>query len=232
MSIAFNAWPRSQTVVLAGALVLLASRSFGQGSVGILDTDQELGCLHGALELGIGVAYSQGVGSLGGGDIPSLTATAGGGELLELDVGWRLNPNLLFGAYGNGAKLNPRNAFAGADIWSFAAGLHANWHFLPGKPADPWIEFGGGYRVYSIAQPEGTEYRHGLDVVRIQVGVETPLTKQIAISAFFGGALSLFLTRKGPLENSYSSIPDPQITAFFNAGLMARFDLFGAQACP
>ena len=232
MSNPFDARPRSQTLVLAGAMVLLASRSFGQGSVGIFDTDGELGCLHGALELGIGVAYSQGVGSVGGGDIPSLTATAGGGELLELDVGWRLNPNLLFGAYGNGAKLNPRMAFAGADVWSFAAGLHANWHFLPGKPVDPWIEFGGGYRVYWIAQPEGTDYRHGLDVVRIQLGVDTPLTRQIAIAAFVGGALSLFLTRQGPLENSYSSIPSPQITAFFNAGLMARFDLFGAQACP
>ncbi len=213
MSIAINASPRRQTVVLAGALALLASRSFGQGPVGILDTDEELGCLHGVLELGIGVAYSQGFGSVGGGDIPSLTATAGGGELLELDVGWRLNPNLMFGVYGNGTKLNPRNAFAGADIWSFAAGLHANWHFLPGKPVDPWIGFGGGYRVYWIAQPEGT-------------------TRQIAISAFLGGALSLFLTRQGSLENSYSSIPDPKITAFFSAGLMARFDLFGAQACP
>jgi hypothetical protein len=86
--------------------------------------------------------------------------------------------------------------------------------------------------VYWIAQPEGSEYRHGLDVARIQVGVDTPITRQIAISAFLGGALSLFLTRQGPLENSYSSIPGPKITAFFNAGLMARFDLFGAQACP
>lgn len=222
----------SQTTILVCAMVLLAGRSFGQGSVGIVDTDEGLGCLQGALELGIGVAYAQGVGSVGGSDIPSLTETAGGGELLELDVGWRLNPNLLLGAYGTGAKFNPRRAFAGADVWTFAAGLHANWHVLPGKPVDPWIALGGGYRVYWVAQLEGTDYRHGLDIVRIQLGVDTPLTKQIAISAFFGGALSLFLTRQGPLENSYSSISSPQITAFFNAGLMARFDFFGAQACP
>jgi hypothetical protein len=220
MSIAFGARPGARSLIFAGVIVLLASRSFGQGSVGVLDTNEQLGSLHSAFELAVGVAYTQGVGGVGG-DLPSLTATAGAGELLELDLGWRVNPNLLFGAYSNGAKLNPRTAFSGADIWSFAAGLHANWHFLPGKPADPWIGLGGG-----------NDYRHGLDVARIQAGFDTPISEQIAISAFLGAAVSLFLTRQGLLENSYSSIPSPQLTAFFSAGLMARFDLFGAQACP
>src|SRR5260370_37686328 len=103
-------------------------------------------------------------------------------------------------------------AFAGADVWSFAAGLHANWHFLPGKPVDPWIEFGGGYRVYWISPPEGTDYLHGLGIGRIQLGVDRPPTPQLAAFALFGGAAYHLFNPPGPLPDFLSILPRSPIT--------------------
>ena len=186
----------------------------------------ELSPVRGALEVAVAVAYNQGVGSVGEG-LPNLTSTAGAGELLELDLGWRVSPNLLLGAYSTAAKYNPRDAFSGADVWSVTAGLQANWHFSPGTGLDPWLGMGAGYRIYWIAQSQGTEIRQGLDLARLQLGLDLPLTRQIALSAFIGASLSLFLVRQGTLDDSYSSIPGQELATFFGGGLLARFDLFG-----
>ena len=186
----------------------------------------EPSAVRGAFEIAVAFAYNQGVGNVGEG-LPSLTGTAGAGELLELDLGWRVTPNLLVGAYSTATKYNPRDAFSGADVWSVTAGLQANWHFSPGTGLDPWLGMGTGYRVYWVAQPQGTEIRQGLDLARLQFGLDLPLTRRIAVSPFIGASLSLFLGRQGPLEDSYSDIPSPQLTVFFTAGVLARFDLFG-----
>jgi hypothetical protein len=86
---------------------------------------------------------------------------------------------------------------------------------------------GAGYRIYWIAQSQGTEIRQGLDLPRLQLGLDLPLTRQIALSAFIGASLSLFLVRQGTLDDSYSSIPGQELATFFGGGLLARFDLFG-----
>src|SRR5262249_8783708 len=124
-------------------------------------------------------------------------------------------------------KYNPREAFRGADIWSVTAGLQANWHFRPRTGLDPWLGVGAGYRFYWVTQSLGTDLRHGLDLARLQFGLEIPITARMAVSAFIGANVGLFLSRQRTFESSYSNIPSPQLTAFLNAGLLARFDLFG-----
>jgi hypothetical protein len=208
-------------IVLSGMLV--GAGAIAESPPGVSD---DLSAVRGALEIGVAVSYSQGMGSVGEG-VPNVTSTAGAGELLELDVGWRVNPNLLLGAYSTAAKYNPRSAFSGADVWSVTAGLQANWHFLPGTGLDPWLGMGAGYRLYWIAQGRGTDIRQGVDLGRLQIGLDVPLSRRIAVSAFIGVSVSLFLVRQGTLEDSFSSIPGPQLTAFFTGGLLARFDLFG-----
>lgn len=212
----------ARRVVMAGMLV-----AGGAIAATPKSGPDELGAVRSAFEIAVVVAYNQGVGSVGEGDIPTLSGTAGAGELLELDLGWRVSPNLLLGAYSGAAKYNPHEAFSGADIWSVTAGLQANWHFSPGARLDPWLGIGAGYRVYWVAQSQGTEIRQGLDLARLQFGLDLPLARWIAVSPFIGASLTLFLVRQGPLEDSYSSIPGPRLTAFFTAGLLARFDLFG-----
>jgi len=183
--------------------------------------------LYNALEIGIAAGYSQGVGNVGSG-VPSLTDSGGPGTSLELDVGWRIDPHFLVGVYGSGAWFStgdaPGNAF---NNWSATAGVQGNYHFLPGESFDPWVGLGTGWRGYWVNRPEGRDSRHGLDLARVQVGVDVPVASGIAVSPFIGATATLFLSQQLAPESSFSDIQDRKVNVFLNAGVMGRFDLLG-----
>ncbi len=186
--------------------------------------------LYNAFEIGIGAGYTQGVGDVGR-SVPSLTDSGGAGTSLELDLGWRIDPHFLVGVYGTGAWFStgdaPGNAF---NNWSATAGVQGNYHFLPGQSLDPWIGLGAGWRGYWVNRPEGRDSRHGLDLARLQVGVDVPVTPGVTVAPFVGATATLFLTQQLAQETSFSDIQDRKVNVFFNAGLMGRFDLLGSSA--
>ena len=97
-----------------------------------------------ALEIGLGVGYSQGVGDIGGSS-PSLTDLTHGGGELQLDVGYRIDPHWLVGLYGTVGKYSVGSVTPdGSDVWSVTAGAQANYHFSPEAQWDPWIGLGAG----------------------------------------------------------------------------------------
>jgi hypothetical protein len=184
--------------------------------------------LYNALEIGLGVGYTQGVGDVGNG-LPKLTDTAGAGASAELDVGWRINPSWLVGVYGTAATFTTGSAVVNAhNIWSSTAGVQGNYHFLPGESLDPWIGLGAGWRGYWINRQEGTDVRHGLDIARLQVGVDVPVTNTISISPFVGATATIMLTGERAGETAFTNIQNPNVNVFFNAGVMGRFDLLGS----
>jgi hypothetical protein len=154
---------------------------------------------------------------------------AGPGAAVELNAGWRINPSWLVGVYGTTAWFstgsNPGNTL---NNWSATAGVQGNYHFLPGEGFDPWVGLGAGWRGYWVNRPEGRDTRHGLDVARLQVGVDIPVTSGVNISPFAGATASLFLTQQLANETSFSNISSPNVNFFFTAGVMGRFDLFGS----
>jgi hypothetical protein len=186
--------------------------------------------LYNAFEVGVGAGYSQGVGNVGA-NVPSLTDSGGPGTSLELDLGWRIDPHFLVGVYGTGAWLStgdsPGNAF---NNWTATAGVQGNYHFLPGESFDPWIGVGTGWRGYWVNRPQGRDSRHGLDLARLQVGVDVPVTKGVTVSPFVGATASLFLTQQLAQESSFSDIQDRKVNFFLNAGVLGRFDLLGSSS--
>jgi hypothetical protein len=70
---------------------------------------------------------------------------------------------------------------------------------------------------------------HGIDFVRLQVGVDFPVANGLTVAPFVGGTGTVFLTRELAQETSFSNISNPQVNLFFNAGVMGRFDLFGGK---
>ena len=225
--------PLVKRVGLAVAGLILSA-----GSVALADetvvvsgvSPEKTGGLYNAFEIGIGAGYSQGVGDVGK-NVPSLTDSGGAGTSLELDLGWRIDPHFLVGIYGTGAWFTtgdaPGNAF---NNWSATAGVQGAYHFLPGENLDPWISLGTGWRGYWVNRPEGRDSRHGLDLARLQVGLDVPVTNGVAVSPFVGASATLFLTQQLAQETSFTDIQDRKVNVFLNAGVLGRFDLLGSPA--
>jgi hypothetical protein len=216
-------------VAVAASLLAIATTAMADETVTVVRAPSEGAAgLYNALELGIGIGYSQGTGDVGAG-VPCLCDSAGPGAALELSVGWRINPHFLVGAYGTGSWFTTGDNAANArNNWSTTAGVQGNYHILPNKSFDPWIGVGTGWRGYWVNRPEGRDSRHGLDLGRLQVGVDVPVASGVAISPFVGATATLFLTQQLADESSFSNISSPNVNMFFTAGVMGRFDVFGS----
>jgi hypothetical protein len=206
-----------------GSLVLADEAATVSGSA-----PEKANGLHHAFELGIGAGYSQGIGDVGR-SMPSLTDSGGAGAALELDLGWRIDPHFLVGVYGTSTWISSGDAAGNAfNNWSATAGVQGNYHFLPGEGLDPWVGVGSGWRGYWVNRPEGRDSQHGVDLARVQVGVDVPVAPGISISPFVGAAATLFLTQQLASESAFSDIQDRKVNVFLNAGLLGRFDVLGS----
>jgi hypothetical protein len=79
-----------------------------------------------------------------------------------------------------------------------------------------------------VNRPEGRDARHGVDLARLQIGVDIPVVTGVSISPFAGATASLFLTQQLAQETSFSNISSPNVNVFFTAGVMGRFDVLGS----
>jgi len=179
-----------------------------------------------SLELTIGTGYAQGFGEIGTNQ-PKLTDVGQPGGAVQIGVGYRLIPPLTLGLYGSGAMFSRADQVDGStSLYSSTAGVQADWHFLPSQQEfDPWVSLGTGWRGYWIHNDQGTTSLHGLELAKLQVGVDYRVARTVAISPLIGADVSMFLTQASPTSPSFSNISDPQVNTFVFAGLMGRFDL-------
>jgi hypothetical protein len=99
-------------------------------------------------------------------------------------------------------------------------------HFLPGDHAlDPWISLAGGWRGYWIDANSGNTSIQGMEIAKLQVGVDYRILQAISISPVVGIDLSSFFTQSTPETNRYTNIPSPEVNTFLFVGMMGRFDL-------
>jgi hypothetical protein len=109
-----------------------------------------------------------------------------------------------------------------------AAGIRADWHFLPAESIDPWVSLSTGWRGLWLTPDEGKNTSlQGLEIARLQVGVDYRITPEVAISPVLGASVSTFLSQDGPGQDGYQDIEDPEANVFFFAGLLGRFDVLG-----
>jgi len=221
-------WSKNVTFAVAGLALTFGSLALAEEEVTVSwSAPEKASGLYNGFELGLGAGYSQGVGNVGR-SMPSLTDSGGAGAALELDLGWRIDPHFLVGVYGTSAWFSTGDAAGNAfNNWSATAGVQGNYHFLPGESLDPWVGVGSGWRGYWVNRPEGRDSRHGIDLARVQVGVDVPVAAGITISPFVGATATLFLTQQLASEASFSDIQDRNVTVFLNAGLLGRFDVLG-----
>jgi hypothetical protein len=179
-----------------------------------------------AVELTIGTGYAQGFGNVASGQ-PTLTDIATAGGALQLGVGYRLIPELTLGVYGSGATFGRGDQVdSSAKLYTAAAGVQADWHFLPARhEIDPWVSLGGGWRGYWNAMDQGTTSLQGLELAKAQVGVDYRIAPAVSISPVIGADMSIFLTQQAAGQNSWSNISNPNVNTFVFGGVLGRFDI-------
>ena len=191
---------------------------------------RSLGAPARAWEIGLGIGYSQGVGDIGSNSPTLNDLTHGGGEV-QLNVGYRIDPHWLVGLYGTVGKYSLGSVTPdGSDVWSATAGAQANYHLLPDQQWDPWIGLGAGWRGHWVSKTVGTDTRHGLDLARLQVGVDYRVSPEFSISPYVGASATLFLAQELAQQTAFSNVHDPNVNLFFFGGLMGRFDILGSKA--
>ena len=217
------------TTWMAASLPALAQE---EGAVTATASDHTLAAPDHAWEIGLGLGYSQGVGDIGGSS-PALTDLAHGGGEIQLNLGYRINPNWMVGVYGTAGKYSLGNLTpSDSDVWSASAGVQANYHLLPRERWDPWIGLGSGWRGHFIGKPQGTDSRQGLDLARLQLGVDYRVSRELSVAPYLGASATLFLTQQLAQQSSFSNISDPKVNLFFFGGLMGRFDFLGGSSRP
>lgn len=177
-----------------------------------------------ALELGIGVGYHQGFGPIAAG-VPTLQGLSTAGAALKLDVGWRIDPRWMVGGYVEGSLQGAGNEPRSDHANGLAAGIQGQFHILPLEKYDPWIGVGFGWRGLWADRGFGTQALQGLDLARLQLGVDYRMTESFSLAPMVGVSLTRFLSEKPAGANSYRDTSDRKLDTFVFAGFGGRFDL-------
>ncbi len=181
-----------------------------------------------ALEIGAGLAYTQGTGDIGS-QMGKVQDLSGPGGAFELQVGYRMLPELAFGAYATFAQLNQGDLVAqNTTVRSVTGGLYADWHFRPARSLDPFVGLSTGCRNLWLVPETGPNTSiTGWEIARLRLGLDYRITPEIAIAPVVAGGLSMFFVQDAGTGAGAVDIPSPKVNFFFFGGLQARFDLFG-----
>ena len=190
------------------------------------DRSRDLPAVKNAVELTVGTGYAQGFGDIASGQ-PALKDLGSAGGALQLGVGYRLIPQLTLGVYGSGAVFGRGDQVDGsASLYSATAGVQVDWHFLPAAHEwDPWVSMGTGWRGYWIHADQGDTAMHGMELAKLQVGVDYRIARTISVSPVIGADLSMFFTESTPQSNGFANLSSPNVNTFVFGGVIGRFDI-------
>jgi hypothetical protein len=181
-----------------------------------------------ALEIGVATGYTQGVGPIGGG-MQHVEDISKAGGAVELDALYRINPTFAVGAYGSFSKYATGDHIDGSDdVLGATAGIQAAAHLRPDRSVDPWVSLGTGWRGLWLSPSSGKNTSlQGLELARLQVGVDYRVSEDVAIAPVIGGSLNLFVSQDSAMTTQYTEIADKKVNFIGFAGIAGRFDLGG-----
>ncbi len=128
-----------------------------------------------------------------------LSATATGEVPIWLDVGYRVLPSLMLGAYGQYAFPFVGQCADAADSCTLHAarfGLQAQYSLAPNETFDPWVGLGLGYEMlWGTAQGPTTSYDakySGFEFANLQVGADWSASQALAAGPFLSFSVGQF----------------------------------------
>ena len=177
-----------------------------------------------ALELGVEAGYTQGFGS----STSDARVGAGAGGTIGVSVDDRIHPRWSFGVrgqyqgYGSSGRLS-----SPASLRGVTADIHGTYHLSPYERLDPHVTIGTGYRLF-VESPAGSApsaFTHGLELGKVEVGLDVRPSESVAISPVIGADVDLFVWRTGGA--GASPLGNTSVNAFVFAGVRGRFDVGG-----
>jgi hypothetical protein len=192
--------------------------------------DHHVPAVKNAFEIGVATGYTQGGGKLGG-NMGSLEDVSGPGGVVEVDLGYRVLPYLSLGAYGTFSKYQHGDSVdSNTDVLGATAGLQGVVHFRPDTSIDPWVSLGTGWKGLWLDPSSGkTTSLQGLELARLQLGVDYRVSKDVAIAPVIGGSLSMFISQDSAMTTDLTEITDKKVNFTGFAGLAGRFDIGGSR---
>jgi hypothetical protein len=182
----------------------------------------------GPLEVGVATGFTRGHGPAAGGMMPELQDLAGNGGAVRVDIGWRIDPRWMIGTYAETGRLAKGDR--GTDgMTSVAAGVQGQLHLAPAGVLDPWVGLGAGWRGLWLDHAMGTHVLQGIDLARVQVGVDYRVSERLAIAPTIGIAFTKLLAEKRPGASGYADVEDRDVGHFLFAGVSGRFDVLGGE---
>jgi hypothetical protein len=181
-----------------------------------------------ALEIAVATGYTQGVGPIGTG-VAHVEDISKAGGAVELDALYRINPTFAVGAYGSFSKYATGDQISDQnDVLGATAGIQAAAHLRPERSVDPWVSLGTGWRGLWLSPQSGkTTSLQGLELARLQLGVDYRVSEDVAIAPVIGGSLNMFVSEDSSMTTKYTEIADKKVNFIGFAGLAGRFDLGG-----
>jgi hypothetical protein len=175
-----------------------------------------------AFELSLGTGYTQGFGMLESGVGMPRVATPG--MTLDLGFAWRVNSRWSLGVGAQYQELTAQRANAARGA---TAGAVVTAHLAPFRTSDPWLSLGSGYRVLweNPPVPSPNIVTQGLELAKLQAGVDFHVTDGVVLGPALGGAVDVFLWQSGTAATT--SITEARPSLFVFAGIQGRFEITG-----
>jgi hypothetical protein len=181
--------------------------------------DQPVDTIDRSGELALGVGNHLGLGAVGGAPV-RLQDLSGGGTTLEIDLGYRPKPAWVIGVYATGSRFAGQDEHGlAASVLSSSAGLQITWHSRPDMFIDPWVGFGTGWRGMWLDGDAGPGTSHGLDLARVQTGLDFRFVSSFALAPVIGADWSI------ELSSNPAAPGRTGVNAFLFAGALARLQV-------
>ncbi len=179
-----------------------------------------------AFEAVLDVAYVQPTGGVSDGH--SIQEAVGGGVQLGLGLGYRFAPLWSLDLHGDFHDSQGRGLGTTGDTRGMAIVVGPTFHVLPYEFIDPYVSLGTGYRLLIEQRDENRPTTTGLDLLRIQLGLDVRMSSSVGLSLYIAGDVATFLWSSS--ESSFGALSGgPKLNAFFSGGAQARFDIGGTR---
>ena len=179
-----------------------------------------------AFELGVEAGYTQGFGSI----TSDRRVGAGPGGTVGVSLDYRIDPRWSVGVQGQYQAYGSGTRESTASLRGAIADVRGTYHMAPYARVDPYLTFGAGYRLLaeSPADNTPTTLLHGLEIGKVELGLDVRGSESVAISPVIGADVNLFMVRAGGGSQA-ASLNNKSVNTFLFAGVKGRFDVGGAR---
>jgi outer membrane protein W len=151
---------------------------------------------------------------------------------LQLDLGYRVTPNIVVGGYFQYGFVMVKDCPDGADCSGndLRFGVQGQYHLSPGESINPWFGVGLGYEILKnkaeAAGVEVTASSKGMEFLNLQGGADFAVADGIGVGPFVSLSLGQFSKAKiegGGMEMD-GDIEDKAMHQWLTIGVRGTFD--------